>query len=100
MADAIEELRELAANAAPAPEAMRAYLTKVHEGAYTVTDGDVAELKAAGFSEDEIFEQTLAVALAEGLRRFDRAMRGPSDWSAGERELFAAFTSLLNQCPF
>jgi len=30
----------------------------------------------------------------------DRAMRGPSDWSAGERELFAAFTSLLNHCPF
>ena len=27
-------------------------------------------------------------------------MRGPSDWSPGERELFAAFTSLLNQCPF
>lgn len=30
----------------------------------------------------------------------DEAMRGQSDWSAGERELFAAFTSLLNQCPF
>jgi hypothetical protein len=30
----------------------------------------------------------------------DEAMRGPSDWSAGERELFAAFTSVLNQCPF
>lgn len=30
----------------------------------------------------------------------DRAMRGPSEWSPGERELFAAFTSLLNQCPF
>ena len=30
----------------------------------------------------------------------DRALRGPSEWSAGERELFAAFTSLLNQCPF
>jgi hypothetical protein len=30
----------------------------------------------------------------------DRAMRGPSEWSAGERELFAGFTSLLNQCPF
>jgi len=30
----------------------------------------------------------------------DRVMRGPSDWSAGERELFAAFTSLLNQCHF
>ena len=30
----------------------------------------------------------------------DSVMRGPSSWSAGERELFAAFTSLLNQCPF
>jgi len=30
----------------------------------------------------------------------DTAMRGPSEWSAGERELFAGFTSLLNQCPF
>jgi hypothetical protein len=30
----------------------------------------------------------------------DQVMRGSSDWSAGERELFAAFTSLLNQCPF
>ncbi len=30
----------------------------------------------------------------------DQAMRGPSDWSVGERELFAAFVSSLNQCPF
>jgi hypothetical protein len=30
----------------------------------------------------------------------DEVMRGPSDWSPGERELFAGFTSLLNQCPF
>ena len=30
----------------------------------------------------------------------DEVMRGPSEWSPGERELFAGFTSLLNQCPF
>ena len=30
----------------------------------------------------------------------DVVMRGPSDWSPGERELFAGFTSLLLQCPF
>jgi hypothetical protein len=27
-------------------------------------------------------------------------MRGPSEWSVGERELFAAFVSRLNQCSF
>jgi hypothetical protein len=30
----------------------------------------------------------------------DLAMRGPSDWTPGERELFAAFVSYINQCPF
>ena len=27
-------------------------------------------------------------------------LRGSSYWSVGERELFAAFVSRLNQCPF
>jgi hypothetical protein len=27
-------------------------------------------------------------------------MRGPSDWPVAERELFAAFVSAQNQCPF
>jgi hypothetical protein len=27
-------------------------------------------------------------------------MRGPSEWAVGERELFAAFVSAQNQCPF
>ena len=30
----------------------------------------------------------------------DLAMRGPSDWTEGERELFAGFVSSLNLCPF
>ena len=29
-----------------------------------------------------------------------QVMRGPSDWTVGERELFAAFVSRLAQCPF
>jgi hypothetical protein len=41
----------------------------------------------------EIFGRPYSAAL-------DVAMRGPSDWSASERELFAAFVSSLNQCPF
>lgn len=27
-------------------------------------------------------------------------MRGPSEWSVGDRELFAAFVSKLNKCSF
>jgi hypothetical protein len=29
-----------------------------------------------------------------------QVMRGPSPWSVGEREMFAAFVSRLNQCVF
>jgi hypothetical protein len=41
----------------------------------------------------ELFGEPFSEAL-------DVAMRGPSEWTAGERELFAGFTSLLRQCPF
>ena len=29
-----------------------------------------------------------------------QVMRGPSPWAVGEREIFAAFVSRLNQCVF
>jgi alkylhydroperoxidase family enzyme len=54
---------------------MEPYLEKVRGGAYRVTDADVDELRAAGFSEDEIFEQTVSVAVSEGLVRLDAALR-------------------------
>jgi alkylhydroperoxidase family enzyme len=73
VADAIAELRNVVAASPPAPAEMAAYLEKVRDRAYAVVDGDIEVLKEAGFSEDEIFEQTVAVAIAEGLRRLDRA---------------------------
>lgn len=33
-------------------------------------------------------------------RVFQHALRGPSDWSVGERELMAAFVSSVNSCAF
>ncbi len=73
MADPIAQLRAVVASSTPAPAEMDAYLEKVRDRAYTVVDRDIDELKAAGFSEDAIFEQTVSVAIAEGLRRLDRA---------------------------
>ena len=73
MSEPLDQLRATVAAAPPAPDAMADYLRKVHERAYTVVDADVDALKAAGFSEDEIFEQTVAAAISEGLRRLDRA---------------------------
>jgi len=73
MTDPIAQLRAVVASTAPAPAEMGAYLGKVRERAYTVVDRDIEELKAAGFSEDAIFEQTVAVAIAEGLHRLDHA---------------------------
>lgn len=73
MADPIAELRNVVVESRPAPVEMGAYLNKVRNRAYAVTDGDIETLKQAGFSDDEIFEQTVVVAIAEGLRRLDRA---------------------------
>jgi hypothetical protein len=39
--------------------------------------------------------------LGRPISRWTQAvMRGPSEWSVAERELFAAFVSRLNQCVF
>jgi alkylhydroperoxidase family enzyme len=73
VSDPIDELRAVVA-ATPAPQpVLGPYLAKVADCAYTVSDADVEELTAAGLSDDEIFEQTVAAAIAEGLRRLDAA---------------------------
>lgn len=154
------------------PEPIESYVAKVHEASYRVTDGDIAALRAADYSEDAIFEVTLAAALGAASRRLDAGLsvlpadrdldvrsgvlergrgwiqgvrlpigrvrlrvrrllgrpetnpvtkavlyrprlfgrhwlwlarsvlQGPSDWSAGERELLGAHVSRLNACPF
>jgi alkylhydroperoxidase family enzyme len=73
MSESIDELRAVVAAAPAPPAAMATYLAKVTERAYTVTDADVEALTAAGLSEDEIFEQTVAAAISQGLRRLDAA---------------------------
>ena len=54
---------------------LEAYLAKVKDRAYSITDADVDAVKDAGVSEDEIFERTVAVAVQEGRRRIAAAER-------------------------
>ena len=65
----IDALRAAAHPDRAAPPDFAAYLEKVRACAYTITDADVEELKAAGHSEDEIFEQTVSTAVSAGLVR-------------------------------
>ena len=70
----IANLRAAAQPARPAPPELASYLEKVRLHAYKVTDGDVDELKEAGFSEDETFEHTISTAVAAGLERIDAGL--------------------------
>jgi hypothetical protein len=71
----MEELRAIAESVDVASPVLERYLAKVRARAYTVVDADLEQLLSAGISEDEIFEQTVAVAIREGVRRYDAALR-------------------------
>ena len=52
----------------------RDLMSKVVRQAWTVTDEDVAATKAAGLSEDEIFELTICAALGQASRQLNAAL--------------------------
>ena len=56
------------------PEALSRYVDTVARHAYRVTDADVAGLKDAGYSEDAIFEITVAAAVGAAMHRLQRGM--------------------------
>lgn len=64
----------------------------------SILDGPHAPAEAPGVMKTLLYRpEAFGRSYSDAV---DRAMRGPSEWTSGERELFAAFTSLLNQCPF
>jgi alkylhydroperoxidase family enzyme len=64
-------LRKAAATGTAVPELWRAYVETVRGASYKVTDDDITRLKAAGQTEDQIFELTVAAAVGAALRAFD-----------------------------
>jgi hypothetical protein len=68
-------VRRAAVDGKGLPEAFRDYLDKVACHAYKVTDQDIAALRNAGYSEDEIFEATVSCALGACLRRLKPGLK-------------------------
>jgi hypothetical protein len=52
----------------------RALVDKIARCAWTVTDADMAAAKAAGVSEDEIFELTVCAAYGQATRQLNAAL--------------------------
>jgi hypothetical protein len=65
----------MAALDGPGPELMQAYLAKVREQSYRISDEDFVGLREAGVSEDAIFELTVAAAAGVASRRLEAARR-------------------------
>ncbi|HZT53725.1 MAG TPA: hypothetical protein VE995_05025 [Gaiellaceae bacterium] len=56
-------------------------------------DGYVSDISLALRYRPELFGLPFSRLLQD-------VMKGPSEWTEAERELFAAFVSAQNQCPF
>ena len=62
MSEEIAQLRAIVATMPPAAEGMGPYLAMVRERAYTLTDADVEQLKADGFSVPSTLVRAKAIA--------------------------------------
>ncbi len=49
-------------------------IDKVARHAYTVTDEDIAAVRATGLSEDQIFEIVVCAAVGQATRQYDAAL--------------------------
>jgi hypothetical protein len=56
------------------PTLLCAFVDKVLQHAYKVTDGDIERLRDAGYNEDAIFETIVCAAAGAGLFRLDRGL--------------------------
>lgn len=66
-------LRRAAFDNAGLNEPMRTLIDKVAHQAYAVTDEDVAAVREAGLSEDQIFEIVVCAAVGQADRQYSSA---------------------------
>ena len=72
-------MRRCAATGDALAEPWLSYTTKIRNEAWSVTDSDIENLRAAGHSEDVIFEMTVAAAVGASLRMLETGLRALGD---------------------
>jgi hypothetical protein len=67
-------LRRAAFDNAGLPAPVKMLIDKVAQRAHTVTDDDIAGVRASGLSEDQIFELVVCAAIGQAQRQYDGAL--------------------------
>jgi hypothetical protein len=68
------------------PEPLDGLLGKVAARPTQVTDADFAAARAAGFTEDELFELVICAAVGQSARLYDAGLAALADALAGQEE--------------
>jgi Type ISP C-terminal specificity domain len=79
-----QELRRAAFDNAGLSEPMRTLIEKVGYHSHAVTDDDIAAVRAAGLSEDQIFEIVVCAAIGQADRQYNSARAAVAS-ATGER---------------
>jgi hypothetical protein len=66
--------REAAFRGGELPPLFREYVDKILGESYRITDDDIKELLAAGYSQDAIFEITVSAALGAATQRLEAGL--------------------------
>src|SRR5262245_33280258 len=67
--------RDAAARGTSVPPLLQDYIVKVRSDSHRITDADISRLRGNGYSEDDIFEMTIAAAYGIAARGLEAALR-------------------------
>jgi hypothetical protein len=76
------ELRARAFSNTGVPPPLQALISKVASRPTEITDADFGAAKAAGFSEDQLFELVISAAVGQSTRLYDAALAALAEAAA------------------
>jgi hypothetical protein len=83
---AAPELRRAAFENAGLSDPIRTLIEKVAHHSYQITDQDVAAVRAAGLSDDQIFEIVICAAIGQASRQYNSALAALASATDEKRE--------------